>query len=49
MDKPAQKEAVKRLRRQERKRLERQIWSENPGLEVMHPEAAGIDIGSREH
>lgn len=29
--------------------MERQIWSENPGLEVMHPEAAGIDIGSREH
>jgi transposase len=49
MDKPTPEEAGKRLRRQQRKRLERQIWSDNPGLEVVHPEAAGIDIGSREH
>ncbi|MFN9897023.1 MAG: IS110 family transposase, partial [Acidobacteriota bacterium] len=25
------------------------MWSDNPGLEVVHRDAAGIDIGSREH
>lgn len=49
MDKAAQPQTGKRLTRQQRKRLERQIWSDNPGLDVVHPEAAGIDIGSREH
>lgn len=29
--------------------MARQIWSEDPGLEVVHSNAAGIDIGSREH
>jgi hypothetical protein len=40
---------VKRLTRKERKDLGRKIWSGNPELEVVHREAAGIDIGSREH
>jgi transposase len=38
-----------RLTRKERKALGRQIWSGSPGLEVVHRDAAGIDIGSREH
>lgn len=38
-----------RLTRKERKELGRQIWSGSPGLEVVHRDAAGIDIGSREH
>jgi transposase len=25
------------------------MWSEHPGLEVVHRDAAGIDVGSREH
>jgi transposase len=43
------REPVRRLTRQQRKKLARQIWSTDPGLEVLHREAAGIDIGSREH
>jgi len=35
--------------RQERKKLGRQIGSGDPGLEVVHRDAGGIDIGSREH
>ena len=38
-----------RLTRKQKKELGRQIWSGNPGLEVVHRDAAGIDIGSREH
>jgi transposase len=49
VDKAAEPEPGKGWSRQERKRLERQIWSDNPGLDVVHPDAAGIDIGSREH
>jgi hypothetical protein len=33
--------------RKARKELARQLQSENPGLEVVHPHAAGIDVGSR--
>jgi len=38
-----------RLTRKQRKELGRQIWSDRPGLDVVHRDAAGIDIGSREH
>jgi transposase len=38
-----------RLTRKQRKALGRRMWSENPGLEVVHRDAAGIDIGSRAH
>jgi transposase len=38
-----------RLTRRQRKELGRRIWSEHPGLNVVHQDAAGIDIGSREH
>ena len=40
---------TKRLTRKQRKELGRRIWSDRPGLEVVHRDAAGIDIGSREH
>jgi transposase len=39
----------KRLTRKQRKDLGRRIWSDRPGLDVVHRDAAGIDIGSREH
>ena len=35
--------------RKQRKQLARRLWSENPGLEVVHRDAAGIDVGSRQH
>lgn len=40
---------VRQLTRKQKKDLRRRIWSDNPGLEVVHRDAAGIDIGSREH
>jgi len=40
---------TQRLTRKQRKELGRRIWSEHPGLDVVHRDAAGIDIGSREH
>src|SRR3974390_3157434 len=43
------KTPTKRLTRKQRKDLGRKIWSHHPGLEVVHRDAAGIDIGSREH
>jgi len=42
-------ETNQRLTRKQRKDLGRRIWSGNPGLDVVHRDAAGIDIGSREH
>lgn len=39
----------KRLTRKQRKKLVRRIHSDSPGLEVVHRNAAGIDIGSQEH
>src|SRR5437773_12284727 len=38
-----------RLTGRKRKELARRIWSDKPGLDVVHRDAAGIDIGSREH
>jgi transposase len=40
---------TKRLTRKQKKELGRQMWSGSPGLDVVHRDAAGIDIGSREH
>jgi hypothetical protein len=34
------------MNRKQRRELQRRINSENPGLEVVHPNAAGIDIGN---
>ena len=35
--------------RKARKELARRLHSENPGLEVVHPHAAGIDVGNGAH
>jgi transposase len=35
--------------RKEKKELARRLQSENPGLEVVHPDAAGIDVGNSAH
>jgi transposase len=35
--------------RKQRREQHRRIWTENPGLDVVHPDAAGIDIGNSEH
>jgi hypothetical protein len=35
--------------RKAKKELARQLQSENPGLEVVHPHSAGIDVGSGAH
>lgn len=35
--------------RKQRKELARQLQSANPGLEVVHPRAAGIDVGNGAH
>ena len=40
--------AVKGNRKQRREQ-QRRIWTDNPGLDVMHPDAAGIDVGNSEH
>jgi transposase len=42
--------AEKPLRnRKERKELSRRLQSDNPGLDVVHPDAAGIDVGNEAH
>jgi hypothetical protein len=35
--------------RKERKEWARRLQSEDPGLEVVHPHAAGIDVGNSSH
>ena len=35
--------------RKAREELARRLQSENPGLEVVHPHAAGIDVGNGAH
>jgi transposase len=37
------------LNRKQRKALARQLQAADPGLEVMHPDAAGIDVGNSTH
>ena len=39
----------KRLNRQQRKQLQRQFDAEAPELTIVHPHAAGIDIGNESH
>jgi transposase len=39
----------KRLNRQQRKQLQRQFDANSPELTIVHPDAAGIDIGSASH
>jgi transposase len=35
--------------RRQRKDIQRRLYAENPGLEIVHPHAAGIDIGNESH
>ena len=37
------------LNRQQRKQLSRRLYSDHPGLEVVHPHAAGMDVGNQSH
>ena len=41
--------ATDKRNRKQRKELARQLQSANPGLEVVHPRAAGIDVGNGAH
>src|ERR1700687_258939 len=38
-----------RLNRKQRRELQRKLCADDPGLTVVHPNAAGIDIGSESH
>jgi transposase len=38
-----------RLNRKERRQLERRLFSEDPGLAIVNPHAAGIDVGNESH
>ena len=42
-------ERLQQMNRKQRRELGRRLNSENPGLEVIHPNAAGIDIGNESH
>ncbi len=37
------------LNREQRKELARRLRSDDPGLEIVHPNAAGIDVGNSAH
>lgn len=39
----------KNLNRKERRELQRRLFADDPGLEILHPDAAGIDIGNESH
>jgi len=41
--------ARRELNRKQRKELARRLRIEDPGLSVMHPHAAGIDVGNSAH
>lgn len=45
----ALQKADEKLNRKQRKELVRRLWSSNPGLDVVHRNAAGIDVGHEEH
>jgi transposase len=38
-----------RMSRQERKEWQQRLYAEDAGLEVVHPDAAGIDVGNASH
>jgi hypothetical protein len=40
---------LQKLNRQQRKELMRQVNTDDPGLEIVHPNAAGIDVGNASH
>jgi hypothetical protein len=47
-EKKATTSEVKANRKQARTR-QQQIWTDNPGLDTVHSDAAGIDVGNSEH
>ena len=38
-----------KMNRKQRKELQQQLCAADPGLEVVHPDAAGIDVGNTSH
>src|SRR3954454_4684051 len=38
-----------KLNRRQRKELQQRLGAENPGLEIVHPDAARIDVGNASH
>ena len=42
-------ERLTRGNRKQRKDLQRRLYSGDPGLDVVHADAAGIDIGNESH
>ena len=38
-----------KLNRRRRKELQQRLGAENPGLEIVHPDAAGTDVGNASH
>lgn len=46
---PLSKPREQKLNRSQRREFTRRIWSQEPGLKAVHPDAGGIDIGSRIH
>jgi transposase len=38
-----------KLNRSQRRELTRRLWSADPGLTTVHPNAAGVDVGNSEH
>src|SRR5713101_9674425 len=47
----AKQEATSHVKpnRKQRRDQQRRIWTADPGLEVVHHDAAGIDVGNSEH
>ena len=39
----------RRLNRKQRKELARRLQAADPGLTIVHPDAAGIDVGNSTH
>ena len=49
-----QKSTLERLRRaqlnrQQRRKLQRQLFSEDPGLAIVNPQAAGLEVSNESH
>ena len=42
-------QGTKHLSKKEYRERKRRIWSPDPGSDVVHPHAAGIDVGGSEH
>ena len=38
-----------KMNRQQRKQLQQRLYAADPGLQVVHPDAAGVDVGNASH